>query len=127
MPFVSEHDGRQRPFEDLGLLATQLGEPPWRSCLLGTPGLRVVLLHWPPGFEAAPHLHPHADETFQVISGRALFTIGDEPEREVAPGCLVFAKRGVRHSIRVPADGSLILLAAVAPNEDREDEEVDVP
>ena len=62
-----------------------------------------------------------------MVRGRALFSIGDAPEREVLPGEFVLARRGVRHAIRVPDDTPLLLLAAVSPNEDRPDEEVEVP
>jgi mannose-6-phosphate isomerase-like protein (cupin superfamily) len=63
---------------------------------------------------------------FKVLSGRALFTIGDEPEREVGPDGRVLARRGVRHVIRVADDGGpMIMLAAVAPNEDRPDETIE--
>jgi quercetin dioxygenase-like cupin family protein len=119
MPFVPAAEALNEVFMDLEALAQASGEPPWRRCLIGTPGLRVVLLCWPPGFSTVRHVHPAAEEIFSIVSGRALFTIGDEPEREVGPGSLLFAERGVRHLIRVPDDGEpFLLLAAVAPNED---------
>jgi mannose-6-phosphate isomerase-like protein (cupin superfamily) len=59
------------------------------------------------------------------VRGRALFTIGDEPEREVGPGQFLLAQRGVEHAIRVPEGSPLVLLAAVAPNEDRPDEQIE--
>jgi quercetin dioxygenase-like cupin family protein len=119
VPFVSATEALNEVFVDLEALAQGSGEPPWRRCLVGTPGLRVVLLGWPPGFSSVRHVHPAAEEIFSIVSGRALFTIGDEPEREVGPGSFLLAERGVRHLIRVPDDGEpLLLLAAVAPNED---------
>ena len=119
MPFVSATEALNEVFVDLEALAQGSGEPPWRRCLVGTPGLRVVLLCWPPGFSSVRHVHPAAEEIFSIVSGQALITIGDEPEREVGPGSFLLAKRGVRHVIRVPDDGEpLLLLAAVAPNED---------
>jgi quercetin dioxygenase-like cupin family protein len=127
MPYVAEHEALHLPFTDLHAIAEERGEPPWRSCLVGTAGMRVVLLCWPPGFETVSHLHPYAEETFQVLRGRALFTVGDEPERMVAPGDFVLARQGVPHAIRVPDGEPLLLLAAVAPNEDRADEELDAP
>ena len=127
MPFVHDGEGTDVPFLDMDALALEMGPPPWRACLVGTSGMRVVLLHWPAGFATVPHVHPGAEETFQVIRGRALFTIGDGPEREVGPGSFLLAKRGVPHAIRV-ADGGepLLLLAAVGPNEDRPDETIDL-
>jgi quercetin dioxygenase-like cupin family protein len=125
VPFVAEEDALDRSLLDLDDLIDEAGPPPSRTCLVGTPALRVVLLHWPPGYATVPHLHPAAEETFQVLRGRALFTIGDEPEREVAPGQFLLARRGVRHAIRVPETEPLVLLAAVAPNEDRPDETIE--
>ncbi len=125
MPFVSGNEAFNRPIQDLEALARESGEGPWRLALVGTLGLRVVFLGWPAGYSTVPHLHPSAEEIFKVVSGRALFTIGDEPEREVGPGELVLALRGVRHSIRVGPEGPMTMLAAVAPNEDRPDESIE--
>jgi quercetin dioxygenase-like cupin family protein len=126
MPFVGDGEALDRSYVDLNAVADKLGPPPWRALLAGTPGMRVVLLHWPSGFATVPHLHPGAEETFQVIRGRAMFSIGEEPEREVCSGSFVLAKRGVRHAIRVPEGGEpLLLMAAVAPNEDRPDETIE--
>jgi quercetin dioxygenase-like cupin family protein len=125
MPFVSPAEAFNRSTVDLEALAQEAGEAPWRLCLVGTPGLRVVLLHWPVGFATVPHVHPAAEEIFKVVSGRALFTIGDQPEFEVGPGELVLAMRGERHAIRVGADGPMTLLAAVAPNEDWPEETIE--
>jgi quercetin dioxygenase-like cupin family protein len=125
MPFVSVTEAFNRPFQDLDALAQEAGEAPWRLALVGTPGLRVTFHGWPAGFSTVPHRHPRAEEIFTVLSGRALFTIGDDPEREVGPGELVLALRGVRHLIRVGPEGPMIMLAAVAPNEDWPEETIE--
>lgn len=125
MPYVAVGEALDRAFVDLESLAREMGPPSWRTCLVGTPGLRVILLRWPPGFATIPHLHPRAEEIFTVIEGRALFTLGDEPEREVGPGMFMLAARGVRHAIRVPEGEPLTLLAAVAPNEDWPEETIE--
>lgn len=125
MPFVTKGEALDRPFLDIDDIAAEMGPPPWRVCIVGTPGMRVVLLHWPSGFSTVPHLHPAAEEIFQVIRGRAVFGIGNEPEREVGPGTFLLAERGVSHVIRVPDGEPLLLLAAVGPNEDRPDETIE--
>jgi quercetin dioxygenase-like cupin family protein len=126
MPFASEAEAYNLANLDLDALARDAGEMPWRMALVGTSGLRVTYHGFPPGFSTIPHRHPHAEEVFTVLSGVALFTIGDDPEREVGPGELVLALRGVRHLIRVAADAEpVIMLAAVAPNEDRPDETIE--
>jgi quercetin dioxygenase-like cupin family protein len=126
MPFVPDTEALNLSMQDLEAIARDAGEMPWRVALVGTSGLRVTYHGFPPGFSTIPHRHPHAEEFFTVLSGTALFTIGDEPEREVGPGELVLALRGVRHRIRVAGDGvPMIMLAGVAPNEDRPDETIE--
>ena len=125
MPYVANGEAFDLPFLDMDALSGDLGPPPWRTCLVGTPGLRVLLLHWPPGYATIAHLHPGAEEIFQVVRGRAFFTIGETPEREVGPGSFLLARRGVRHAIRVSEGAPLLLIAAVAPNEDRPDETIE--
>jgi len=125
MPFVAPGEGLNRPFSDLEDIGHEMGLPPWRVTLVGTPALRVVLLKWPPGYATVPHVHPAAEEIFMVLRGRALFTIGSEAERPVAPGEFMFAPRGVRHAIRVPDGPPLTLLASVAPNDDAPDETIE--
>jgi quercetin dioxygenase-like cupin family protein len=126
MPYVTVAEGLNQAFLDLGSLRERTDAAPWRTALVGMPGLRVVLQRWPPGFATVPHHHPGAEEIFLVIDGQARFTIGDRPERTVGPGELMLAQRGERHSIRVPEDGrDLVLLAAVAPNEDVPNETIE--
>ncbi|HEX8054220.1 MAG TPA: cupin domain-containing protein [Thermoleophilaceae bacterium] len=50
-----------------------------------------------PDHATAPHLHPRMEETWEVVSGRAGFRIGDD-ELEAGPGERVVAPRGVVHS-----------------------------
>lgn len=118
MPNDAEVEALNRPFLDLNALARWQGSPPWQRCLVGTPGLRVVLFHWPAGFATVPHVHAASEEIFQVLRGRAVFAIGNALEREVGPGEFIFARRGVLHSISVLGDAPLMLLAAMAPNDD---------
>ncbi len=125
MPYVNDGSALDQPFTRLDTLAEAAGPGPWRIPLVGTDGLRVVLLRWLPGYATVPHVHPGAEEIFFVVSGRASFTVGDLPEREVGPGELVLARRGTNHAIRVPGPEPLVLLAAVAPNEDRPDETIE--
>lgn len=127
MPYVPPAEALGRSLADLEAIAAGMGEPPWRVALVGTPALRVVLIRWPAGHATVPHVHPHADEVFQVVDGSALFAIGEADEIEAGPGDFVHAGVGVPHAIRVPDDGGpLTLLAAVAPNEDRPDEVVEL-
>jgi quercetin dioxygenase-like cupin family protein len=125
MPNVPEGEALNRPFLDLDALARWQGSPPWQACLVETPGLRVVLYHWPAGSATMPHVHPSSEATFQVLRGRAVFAIGNAPEWEAGPGEFVFARRGVRHSIGATKDAPLTLLVAIAPNEGQPDETIE--
>ena len=125
MPFIAPVDALNEAFVDMDALAAEKGVPPWRVGIVAAQSLRVVLLCWPAGYHTVPHVHPAAEEVFEVLKGRAVFTIGDAPEREVGPGEFLLAARGVRHAIRVLEGEPLLLLAAVAPNEDRPDETIE--
>jgi quercetin dioxygenase-like cupin family protein len=45
------------------------------------------------------HMHTREDESFYIIEGRFLFTVGEQ-SFEVGPGGFVFAPRGIQHSYR---------------------------
>lgn len=100
---------------------------PWRHALLANPDTRVVVICWAPGFGSVPHFHPHATETFQVVSGRLGFRLDDRPELDLGTGAIAIAHRGQVHGLCVLGDEPLVFLACVSPNEDRIDEQVDVP
>ncbi len=126
MPYDPPDSGLNRPWVSFQELEEERGAPPWRSPLVASPNVRVVVLSMTPGTRTIPHLHPRAVETFQVLSGVAGLTIGDAPEYLAEPGSLVLAPRGVVHGIRVPGPGPAVLMCTVAPNEDAPDEQVDV-
>ena len=65
-----------------------------RSC-----GVALFRTVFEPGAEHRPHRHPHADEFFYVIRGRAAVGTEDE-EREVGPGTVELVRRGRLHWLR---------------------------
>ncbi len=106
-------------------LAARHGPPPFRVPLAASPAIRVVLWAWQPGHTTVPHVHPRAEELFQVLAGRAVFSFAGEPERTVDPGGVLVAPRGVAHAIRVVEDEPFVMLIAVAPNEEAPDETIE--
>lgn len=55
-----------------------------------------------------PHSHEREDETFVVLEGRCVFTIGGETY-DAGAGDLVFAPRGLPHSFRVVGERARLL------------------
>jgi quercetin dioxygenase-like cupin family protein len=53
----------------------------------------------PPGGGPPPHVHPHADEAFFILSGELEFLNGQETFR-AGEGDFVFVPRGTRHRFR---------------------------
>lgn len=128
MPYVSPADALNLPAVDIDAVSREMGPPPWRKPLVATGSTRWVLLAWPPGFVTVPHVHPAAEETFQVLRGEARFRFGNEDTDRVASvGTVLHAPRGVWHTIGVPGPESLLLLASIAPNEDVPDETIEDP
>lgn len=126
MPYDPPVSGLNRPTVDFGELDASLGPAPWRSPLVASPSVRVVLLCLSAGTRTIPHFHPRAVEAFQVIRGVVGLTIGDAPEIMAEPGSLLLAQKGVVHGIRVPGPDAALLMCTVAPNEDAPDEQVEV-
>lgn len=127
MPYVPDADAIARPLVDLLALARAQGPGPWRLSLVGDDGARAVLLGWPPGFRTIPHRHPGASELFAVQSGRMGCRLADRPEVVMEAGSFLVARPQELHGLRVLGDEPVVLLAIVAPNEDRPDESVDDP
>ena len=61
-----------------------------------------------------PHVHPGMEETWEVVSGRAGFRIG-ESELEAGPGDVVVAPPGVQHHGWNMSDGETVLRITMRP------------
>jgi len=51
----------------------------------------------PGGFAGVAHIHPHQDEHFEVLAGRAAFEV-DGAEHVIGPGGTIEVPRGTRHT-----------------------------
>jgi quercetin dioxygenase-like cupin family protein len=67
--------------------------------LLRSERLRLGLNLIAPGTDYPAHAHP-AVETYLVVSGTALWRLGDQPPRVEPPGSLIFHPGGTAHSMR---------------------------
>ena len=68
-----------------------------------------------------PHYHATSDEYLFVVSGRAIFSMGQMAPADVGPGRLVFFKKGVVHAIEPIGDEPLVFLSVDTPRRDPRD------
>jgi quercetin dioxygenase-like cupin family protein len=128
MPYVGPAEAPNCFALDVDALRRELGPPPWRKPLVGSPNTRWVIIGLPPGYMTIPHRHPRAEETFYILEGEAVFRFGGEDhDRRVGPGTLLLAPRNVMHTIGVPGRESMIFICSVTPNEDAPDETIEDP
>ena len=71
--------------------------------------------------DVPPHYHATCDEYLFVVTGRAIFAMGDTAPVEVGPGRLVFFKKGVVHAITPIGGEPLVFLSVDTPRRDPRD------
>jgi quercetin dioxygenase-like cupin family protein len=78
-------------------------------------GQAGMVVNTVPAGWAGPPLHHHDfDETFYVLSGRLTFQLGDKL-RPAGPGALVFAPRGIVHTLANHGDTDARYLLVITP------------
>lgn len=81
-------------------------------------GLSVGMVIVPPNTYGGLHEHDKAQEIWYVVEGKGKIQIGDEV-RDIAPGCLVYGPKQVRHQIiNDQAEGDLKALLILCPGGD---------
>jgi mannose-6-phosphate isomerase-like protein (cupin superfamily) len=61
------------------------------------------------------HYHEISDEYLYVLSGRAMFFMGDEPIREVRPGQLLFFKKQMIHGMPTILEHPMVFMSIDTP------------
>jgi mannose-6-phosphate isomerase-like protein (cupin superfamily) len=69
----------------------------------------------------AAHYHATCDEYLFVISGKAMFFLGDAPPFEVGPGQLIFFRQGTIHGTPEILEEPFVVLAVDTPRRDPAD------
>lgn len=64
---------------------------------------------------APAHYHETCDEYLYVLSGRAMFFMGDEPPFEVRPGQLLFFKKRTIHGTSEILESPLVVMSVDTP------------
>ena len=79
----------------------------------GTRNVILVMNECTPGMEVGPHDHEF-DQIALIISGRAIYTIGDTPH-EVGPGSMLLIPAGIPHFINPIGEETVMNLDVFAP------------
>lgn len=79
------------------------------------PDLSIARARVSPGKKTHWHCLHNTVERYQILSGRGLVEIGDEPACDVQPGDTVLIPAGIRQRIHNQGDTDLIFLALCTP------------
>lgn len=83
----------------------------------GTDDVILVMNTVEPEMEARPHSHADFDQIATIVSGQAIYHVGDTPHR-VGPGSLLLIPAGVEHYIEPVGDEPVENLDVFAPARD---------
>ncbi len=67
-----------------------------------------------PGGAIVPHIHEHSAETFVIVAGHALCTMGDATS-EFQPGSTGYAPAGIRHGLKNIGEDTVELVTVFTP------------
>ena len=95
---------------DTMLIDTRLTDEPEASC-------RVFRIY----VDVPAHYHATCDEYLFIVSGRAMFKIGDMDWFEAQAGQLIFFKKNTVHAITLLDEAPLVFLAVDTPRRDPKD------
>lgn len=93
------------------------GEP-IRSLMTESKDATVVAWYVKPGQEIDPHIHPHGQDTWTVLSGKGDYSLDDAgTKRLIVAGDVVIAHRGCVHGVLNTGDEPLVFISVVSPSE----------
>ena len=76
----------------------------------------IVVWHVRPGQTLPAHVHPHGQDTWTVLAGRADYLAGDGVHRPLAPGDIAVAAPGQVHgAVNTASQEDFVFVSVVAP------------
>ncbi len=87
---------------------------PIRSVVLETKDSAIVVWHAHPGQEIAPHIHPHGQDTWTVISGEADYYLGNGASTRIKAGDIAIAGPGQVHGAMNHGPEAFVFVSVVA-------------
>ncbi|MDH4394139.1 MAG: cupin domain-containing protein [Limnobacter sp.] len=105
----------KRQYQSHDFYESNVGEP-IRSVVVETVESVVVAWHLNPGQEIAPHIHPHGQDTWYVVSGKGeyLTDIGSA-KLKLDAGDIVIAPSNCIHSVVNTGNEALKIISVVSP------------
>jgi quercetin dioxygenase-like cupin family protein len=93
------------------------GEP-YRSIVSESPDATIVAWYLQPGQEISPHIHPHGQDTWTILSGRGEYNLDAiGTKRSITAGDVVVAPCGCVHGVFNHGDEPLVFISVVSPLE----------
>jgi quercetin dioxygenase-like cupin family protein len=91
------------------------GEP-IRSVITESPDAVIVAWYIQPRQEIPAHIHPHGQDTWNILSGSGEYYLDEVGTRQsIAPGDIVIAYPGSVHGVLNNSDEPLVFISIVSP------------
>lgn len=103
-----------RLFHAADYLRPSDGEP-FRSVVRETAESVIVVWHVRPGQTLPVHVHPHGQDTWTVLAGRADYLAGPGRQVPLAVGDIAVATAGEWHGAINTGDEDFVFVSVVAP------------
>ncbi|WP_394751834.1 cupin domain-containing protein [Crenothrix sp.] len=87
---------------------------PIRSVVLQTPESVIVVWHVQPSQEISPHIHPHGQDTWTVLSGTAEYFLGNGLVRTIKTHDIAVAKPNQVHGAKNTGLEAFVFVSVVA-------------
>lgn len=106
---------QDRVFDSAAFFQAGEHEPP-RIVIAQSTESAVVCWHVEPGQRIEPHVHPHGQDTWFVLSGHGVYYLDlSSPPVPLYPGAVAIAPPGAVHGALNTGDSPLRFLSVVSP------------
>ena len=93
-------------------------EDPIRSVVTESKDAVVVAWYIKPGQKILPHIHPHGQDTWTVLSGRGEYYLDKASNtKSIVAGDIVVAHTGCVHGVFNNGEEPLVFISVVSPGE----------
>jgi quercetin dioxygenase-like cupin family protein len=95
---------------------TRYGNVEFLARTADTPRFTFGIISFQAGRTLEPHVHPDEDDSFYILDGEIVFTLGEQGDEVTAgPGTFVLVPPGVRHGFSNRTDQVVRILNLHAP------------